>query len=69
MESLLDKGAIVESFSEGFISGIFFIPKKLEGFRSLINFKGFNQFLAYRHFKLEGIQTVIHTFRKRGLDV
>lgn len=65
VESLLDKGAIVESFSEGFISGIFLIPKKSGGYRPIINLKGLNQFLTYRHFKLEGFQTVRHTV-KRG---
>lgn len=58
--SLLEKGAIVETGEPGFVSGIFLIPKKAGGFRPIINLKGLNQFLLYRHFKMEGIQTLRH---------
>jgi hypothetical protein len=58
VRSLLEKGAVVRAHGEGFLSGIFLIPKKSGGFRPIINFKGLNSFITYRHFKMEGIQTI-----------
>ena len=36
VRSLLEKGAIVRAQGEGFLSGIFLIPKKSGGFRPII---------------------------------
>ena len=61
---LLEKGAIKETDSAGFISGIFLIPKKSGGFRPIINLKKLNSFVFYRHFKMEGVSTVKQLIRK-----
>ncbi len=61
---LLGKGAIKETDSAGFISGIFLIPKKSGGFRPIINLKKLNCFIVYRHFKMEGVSTVKQLIRK-----
>ena len=39
----------------GFISSIFVVPKKDGGNRPVVNLKPLNQFLGYKHFKMEGI--------------
>ena len=64
VRSLLEKGAIVRAQGEGFLSEICLIPKKSGGFRPIINLKGLNNFIAYRHFKMEGIQTIRQTIRR-----
>lgn len=46
------------------LCGIFLIPKKTGGFRPIINLKSLNKFLLYRHFRMEGIQTLRHIVRK-----
>ena len=38
----------------GFTSSIFVVPKKDGGNRPVVNLKPLNQFLAYKHFKMEG---------------
>lgn len=63
--SLLEKGAVVRTGQDdGFISGIFLIPKRSGGYRPIINLKGLNTFLAAHKFKMEGISTVRHTIRE-----
>lgn len=64
--SMLEKGAIkVSSRCPGdFFSTIFVIPKKSGGFRPVINLKGLNRFLVYRHFKMEGAYLLKHLVRK-----
>ncbi len=64
VHSLLEKGAVVTAQGEGFLSGIFLIPKISGGYRPIINLKGLNSFIAYRHFKMEGIQTIRQTIRE-----
>ena len=51
------KQAIVLSKEElgDFISNIFVIPKKLKGFRPVINLTYLNEFLFFHHFKMEGL--------------
>ncbi|XP_069057673.1 alpha-2-macroglobulin-like protein 1 [Pleurodeles waltl] len=39
----------------GFLSNIFLVEKKDKHFRTVINLKDFNEWLVYRHFKMEGI--------------
>lgn len=41
-----------------FISTLFAVPKKDGGNRPVINLKEVNQFLSYRHFKMEGIHSL-----------
>lgn len=65
VNSLIEKGAVIECEAPSFISGISLIPKKTGGFRPIINLKGLNQFIVHNHFKLDGIQTVRNTLRKR----
>ena len=57
VEALILKNAIVLSREElgDFISNIFVIPKKLKGFRPVINLKYLNEFLVFHHFKMEGL--------------
>ena len=65
VEALLKKGAVVETKEEGgYVSRFFLAPKKGPNeWRPIINLKPLNQFLRYRHFKMEGINTVRHTVR------
>ena len=42
----------------GFISSMFVVPKKDGGSRPVVNLKLLNQYLAYEHFKMEGIRTL-----------
>lgn len=55
--SLLEKNAITHSVmtNDSFISNIFLVPKQGEEQRPIINLKGLNIFLKYKHFKMEGI--------------
>ena len=42
-----------------FISPIFVIPKKDGDYRMILNLKELNEFIAYRHFKMEHFETVL----------
>ncbi len=66
VNALITKGAVVEAGAEvGYISRYFLVPKKgPNNWRPIINLKPLNQFLKYRHFKMEGIVTVRHTVRQ-----
>ena len=66
VESLIKKGAVVETEEEGgYISRYFLVPKKGPNeWRPIINLKPLNQFLSCRHFKMEGIATVRHTVKQ-----
>ena len=59
--SLLLKGVIVESCKESgdFVSPIFLRAKKDGSYRMILNLKRLNNFVAYRHFKMDTIKTVI----------
>lgn len=66
VDTLITKGAVFEAGEEaGYISRYFLVPKKGPNeWRPIINLKPLNQFLRYRHFKMEGIVTVRHTVRQ-----
>ena len=65
IEKLLDKGVIFKSTLEsgGFISTIFLIPKKDGTHRLILNLKNLNEYVAYHHFKMDNIQTVLKLIR------
>ena len=59
---LLSKGTIEPSFHEEgeVISPIFIRPKKDGSMRTIINLKFLNEFVAYKHFKLESLSDVFN---------
>ena len=64
--SLLRKGAIEEitDGSAGFLCSFFCVPKKMAGFRPIVNLKPLNSFVKYEHFKMENLETVRFLVRK-----
>ena len=67
IEALIGKGAIVaSSLSPGdFVCNIFVIPKKIKGYRPVINLKDLNSFLEVHHFKMEGLH-LLKSLVKQG---
>lgn len=61
--TLKSKGAIkeVSSCSNEFLSNIFLVPKKTGDMRPVINLKPLNVFVQKIHFKMENINTALHT--------
>ena len=61
--TLESKGAIeeVSSCSNEFLSNIFLVPKKTGDMRPVINLKPLNVFVQKIHFKMENINTALHT--------
>jgi hypothetical protein len=61
ISKLLDKKVIVESVqqSEQFVSPIFLRAKKNGKFRLICNLRGLNQFIQYRHFKMDSLFSVL----------
>ena len=57
VRALLEKNAICHStlHPRGFCSNDFVVQKKGGGGRLVLNLREFNQFVIYRHFKMEGI--------------
>ena len=49
--------------SDDFISGVFTRPKKDGSHRMILNLKKFNQYINYKHFKMESIHNVINAIR------
>jgi hypothetical protein len=66
VKDLVLKGAIKEitDDSEGFIFFFLVIPKKMGGFRSILNLKPLNKFIRYEHFKMENLQSVRFLLRE-----
>lgn len=66
VKELLTKGAIIEisDESEGFVCSLFVIPKRMGGFRPIVNLKPLNKFIEYEHFKMENLQTVRFLLRE-----
>ncbi len=62
IESLLKKGAIVltEHEKDEYISPIFTTPKKDGSSRMILNLKSLNQFIEYKHFKMESFSTFVN---------
>ncbi len=65
VKSLLEKGAIelIEP-GEGFVSGLFVIPKRPGGFRPIVNLKALNKFVRPVQFKMEGIPLLQELIRQ-----
>ena len=61
--TLKSKGAIeeVSSCPNEFLSNIFLVPKKTGDMRPVINLKPLNVFVQKIHFKMENINTALHT--------
>ena len=64
--ALVEKKAvrIVADGSWGYLSSMFFIPKKSGGFRLIINLKPLNHFVNYNHVKMENMDVGHRIFRK-----
>jgi hypothetical protein len=64
--SLLKKGAIEEIMdgSAGFLCSFYCVPKKMGGFRPIVNLKPLNSFVKYEHLKMENLETVRFLVRK-----
>ena len=63
---LLKKGVIVpvENNEKRFISSVFFREKKDQSFRLILNLKKFNEYVTYRHFKMDNLKTALTMVRK-----
>ena len=63
---LLKKGVIVpvENNEKGFIFSVFFREKKDQSFRLILNLKKFNEYVTYRHFKMDNLKTALTMVRK-----
>lgn len=57
VEKLLAKKAIYEvpEGTEGFLSSLFAVPKEAGKLRPVVDLRALNEFIPYRHFKMEGI--------------
>lgn len=68
VSELLKLGAISEcEHEEGeFISNIFLVTKKGGKFRPVVNLKKLNESIAYIHFKMENIETVLKSIKRNS---
>lgn len=68
---LLSKKAISVSKNESgqFISNIFIVEKKNGKYRPVIDIKKLNEFVQYRHFKMETLESVLSSIRKNSFFV
>jgi hypothetical protein len=64
--SLFKKGVIEEIKDESarLLCSFFCVPKKMGGFRPIVNLKALNSFVKYEHFKMENLETVRFLVRK-----
>lgn len=65
IKKLLTKGIIVKSVHEQneFISPIFLRPKPDGSYRMILNLKGLNEYVVYRHFKMDSIWNAIRLMK------
>lgn len=61
---LIEKRAIEAVNTTGFVSSLFVIPKKSGGYRPIINLKPLNEFIVYRHFKMENLVALSHLIKQ-----
>jgi hypothetical protein len=61
---LQQKGAILVTPVQGFLSRMFLIPKKGGGMRPIIDLRELNKFMKKEHFKMEGIHLVKDLMRE-----
>jgi hypothetical protein len=64
LRSLIQKGAVVRASTIRFVCQMFTIKKQSGGFRPIINLKSLNQFVVYRHFKMENLASLRHLIVK-----
>lgn len=66
INKLLVKGVIqkAEHLPHEFISGIFLRQKKDGSYRMILNLKQLNEFIEYRHFKMETLQSTLNLMYK-----
>ena len=69
VNKLLAKKIIIESENEDgqFVSPIFLRPKKNGTFRLICNLKELNEFIVYRHFIMESLQSALRMMTKKLL--
>ena len=62
IKKFLDKKFIVECnhLGDGYVSSIFTRPKKDGSIRIILNLKKFNEYIKYKHFKMETIQHALN---------
>ena len=67
IKTMLDKGAIhaTEPSKPQFIGHIFLRPKKDGGMRPVFNMKALNQFIQYKHFKMENLAMLKTVLQKQ----
>ena len=65
IKELLAKGVIVQSTHEQdeFISPIFLRPKPDGSYRMILNLRGLNEYVEYRHFKMDSIWNAIRLMK------
>lgn len=65
INKLLDEGIIAPCLKEpkDFVSSIFLRPKKDGTYRTILNLKQFNEFVQYRHFKMDTLEHAIHLMK------
>ena len=66
IEKLISKGIIVPCLKEtnDFVSTIFLRPKKDGTYRTILNLKQFNEFVVYRHFKMDTLEHAIQLMKQ-----
>ena len=65
IQNYLSRGIIIESQHESteFISPVFLREKKNGSFRMILNWKEFNRFIVYHHFKMDNIESCVHLMK------
>jgi hypothetical protein len=68
VNQMLEKAAIhivhPHKKGQGFISALFLVPKKGGGQHPAVNLRPLNQYIPYKHFKMEGIHMLRDLLRK-----